>query len=630
MFLKKSITKYQENINKNRFKDKFHLILYCRVLIYLEKEIDEESIDRLIEYIDNETNYLTISDTLGFFFYAQKYDFIFELGVKYQDKFEQIVLDILSLSLQDEKLNLNILKKFISKLKPLSRSENILLSEVYQKYGDFSNVLKLLKTEWEKEQDIKIGVNILINLLNTFFTKGDIDKNEIERFIQYLISNSNLYEKLELPIYVSQYYFREKQFQRAFEIFNYAVLQTNIDNLTQNEKDMIAHTFGFPIEVDENYNYKSDINNQILQKDNVQYIIDKYEVSQNFKTLFNFETLSEDEFYLLKSDLDESNIKCISSFLSEYFLYNFSTKVQRFTIDKSFEENPLKFFEDKLTPYKKAEAESYEAYNNIEFISLYELFSNYEEYPKKIEKLLEDEKIIFFSGYNYLIEAPKILTFSSIIFLKHIDRLDLILNYENIYIQRSVLNWIFTKLKENTKENIYWKELYQLLNKKKDKIVDDTDIAFPFPNSEKLDVIEFQQFFGILDFKAIILSLQKNFQLISEDYSHLQFIGDVLGNENIPTNSSYLITNELAKQNNIDENSSLIEKLHKRNYKYILPFYSGFIESIEKIDILINNEVPIIEKIPKQHLLMHKITKEYGWLDDYVKFKRESILRKKQ
>lgn len=261
--------------------------------------------------------------------------------------------------------------------------------------------------------------------------------------------------------------------------------------------------------------------------------------------------------------------------------------------------------------------------------------SNYKNYFELIPFLLKSNIHNFNSGkINYKDKSINtILTFSSIIFLNHIGYLEKVLERKDVFIQRTVINWLreylisldVTKMPikfdyiedskpvfySNTKEEveefkISIQELIKLiLENCADRIIDDHLEILPIKGSYEI----LAKHIGSQEFQAFSFSINKKFQIITEDTIYNMMFDVFKYNKAFISNSLSLLEDILSYEELRDLRISLFLK----KYKYVLPE-----QYILNLITYMKNED--ITKLQSKEYELIKIVDNYGWLDEIKRY----------
>jgi len=262
-----------------------------------------------------------------------------------------------------------------------------------------------------------------------------------------------------------------------------------------------------------------------------------------------------------------------------------------------------------------------------------------------IPYLLEHDEFNFNAGkINYKpAEIKKILTLSSIIFLNNLNLLEQILERDDIYIQRTMINWLkdyslsitfgqmpteFSYLDElnqkpilyvNTQEDIdSFKQvvlnlLSILIEKCENKIIDDHLEILPIKNSYEM----LSNHMGKQEYQAFAYCINHNFQIITED-SIFNMLFDVMKFNKTFISNSLILVEEIM---NYEELRDLKIDLFKKSYSEVIDtnYLQNLLAYMNSDDVL---------KLHPQEIELVKISNSYGWLESIKQYYNNKFSRK--
>jgi hypothetical protein len=331
-------------------------------------------------------------------------------------------------------------------------------------------------------------------------------------------------------------------------------------------------------------------------------------------------------------------------------------KSDNFFSIQSLPNDPLAGIQEFMHEEAIRDKDKLQAYSDGEDIPFWRLAKNrYEGYFSLIPTLLELPDINFNSGHNNPMpfEVKKILTFSSIVFLDHINMLDRVLARKDIFIQQTTVGWLldFIKSLDNEDEILRihsdGKELYKNISDKNSiqrtqeyfialatkvttqgNVIDDRDAILELKDSYDM----LAPSMGRQEYKALAFSYKNNYQIITEDRIFEMLFKQFKFNTTMLSNSMSLIGSIIKEP---DELLEIYQSLHNKHYKYILNEAS--IKSILN-KYVYEKPTYLMQAYPSKLLSMIvQIAYSYGWMDEideyydkYYAFKSPMLIAPKQ
>ncbi|OOX89116.1 hypothetical protein BOQ00_06630, partial [Campylobacter coli] len=336
------------------------------------------------------------------------------------------------------------------------------ISSIYLNCGEYKKSLKITQDLWnDKNLDKTILSKYTLSILQNYYDnyKEILDNDLLIKAINHLkadLDNLNLIELMQL-LYHSLLFYKKIDADIIFKL-NKQLLECPINNLDQETIDYIYRIY---------CKYVANNNGDIIQ-DVILYDKNTKQAYIN-KSYYNKIDTSYDCISIIDSfefDLklkDDNYIKC--SIFSDIYFTIISQKnppnVYQINIDNN---NPLESFIkefNNITFSIKQEREKLIWQFNNQNCYLFHLKNSLGfDYIELIPMLIEDENINFHSNKCIPYSGNKILTFSSIVLLQHINKLDIVLQRKDIFIPKSIILEIQDKIKyiENPKN----KETYSL------------------------------------------------------------------------------------------------------------------------------------------------------------------------
>lgn len=377
--------------------------------------------------------------------------------------------------------------------------------------------------------------------------------------------------------------------------------------------------------------------NICYEKDGIAYVDSHYTIVEENQKNYGFQSISKDKFFIISQDDNYQKSSLFHRIVGPFAFRVNNPNLVTFQMDES-KENPL---EDMMSFIKAQSSDTrnlFERYSNGKEIGFYPLSkSNYRNYFTLLPYLLEHNEFNFNAGkINYkLPEIKKILTLSSIIFLNNLNLLEQVLEREDVYIQRTMLNWLkeysstitfghlptdFSYLDElnqkptlhvDTQEDI---EIFRqlilnllslLIDKCEKKIIEDHLEILPIKNSYEM----LSNHIGKQEYQAFAYCINHNFQIITED-SIFKMLFDVMKFNKTFISNSLVLVEEIMSY---EELSDLKIDLFKKNYNEVIDtvYVQILLEYMSSDDVL---------KLQPEEIELIKIANCYGWLEDIKKY----------
>ena len=624
----------KDNIDKLKNEKDNSIISYKLFLVfshYHNIEIDEEELVNKIEDMKKENlSYKFILNLFRILLDLNKEIIAYNLIVFYKKKFDNNLLTgTFKILDTNKRINLYNLKKFLSEIENDCDSMNSYIGNIYLSFGDNYNSFIYLTKVWKLNKTLELAktlFTIILNLKISLYHNNSIEEDRILKEIEYyLLKTDEIYFKLLLILNK----FKEENIFEAIIFFNHTILESNINDIKENEYSIINQIFTLKSNHNEN-SFLDNTLNLLIDNNGTKVINSHYDINPTVNEVFEFTQASFTGLELLKS---KNNKKSLFDYLILYFVQS-NNVVYNDSI-----ENSLNKIKEELKESNKQINVQIKKHNNEQDktpLTFYSIISSYERYPSIINYSVYNKNNIFFTGLNIPFGNKKLLTFSSIIFLKSLDLLRETLSHNDIYIQSSIKNWItehIIELTQQDKESLsvfydsnsdslykeentnrddkkkYWLDILEVITNfdEKKRLINDHSSVLPFKDLKST----FIEYWGIFDYHALAFSLENNYQIISEDNMHFKFIegfNDNKWNHVPPTNSSFIIQSLNDRIKAID----LIFQLHKNNYKYIINEKYASEMITESIISRKNYYYCEQETLSLSRILL--IIDDYGWL----------------
>lgn len=645
--LRQNIKEIYEKYVSKKNEDLLTAIIYLKTSKELKLDISMDFLERIKETLSTTENlhdYFVKSLVKILFKIDSKYTF--SLVLKVSPLYPYLIAETMLLSSKIINVNLYDFQNFTEQIdEKLILDKFSYYANIGTVYGSFFHYYKTYKyylLAWQEKNDIGIGKAILDLIVRMKNINIVLEDKEVFADIYAFLQYHKAFTKVETALLGTYYHFQNKEWSDGIKYYNKSLLEANIDELNITSFDMIGSLYFKSIMDVENESLfdisenllitESPLFNMIFTKDkdqlNAIYIkpfnqiqwlnhnskiyINSIYKNLEIKTLFDKHVIyflsSKDYLTLSKYVKNQS----LFHYISNKLIYR-ANNVHPVTIGA----NPDNQFEEIFELVKKSaerNKEIFDNYNSGKFVSFYFLSKAcYENYPPLMfRELLEKQENIFDAGKNICIkDAKKLLSISSLLFLKYLGYLDKVLALENIYVQETVLNWVeltknslkYDKTKmsmsyengnfykhertEKEKEGLIqvYEELYELLiniSYKERRIIKDYEFTLPYKLS--VDVI---MKIGHLDIYAMSYVIINEYQLITEDISISKFLS-ILNAKVFPISNSMSLLMEVLEQK---EFINKAYDLHKRQYSETIS--PTGVRVLENFILSENSKVPL-------------------------------------
>ncbi len=585
-------------------------IVYYFLNLKLKKIASNDELKKLYSKLDTTLSCEFIKDII-LFFQEQNFNAWKDIILNFKDKYNGLVE--LALSYFYHNINIYQFENFIKNIDQTLYQKEI--SSIYLNYDEYEKSLKITQNLWNDENlDKTILSKHILSILQKCYDnyKEILDNDLLTKAINHLkadLDNLNLIELMQL-LYHSLLFYKKIDADIIFKL-NKQLLECPINNLDQETIDCICRIY---------CEYVANNNGDIIQdiilydKNTKQAYISKSYYNK-IDTSYDYINIIDGFEFDLKLK-DDNYIKC--SIFSNIYFTIISQKnlpnVYQINIDNN---NPLESFMEVFNnitfPIKQEREELIWQFNN-QNCYLFHLKNGLGfDYIELIPMLIEDENINFHSNKCIPYSGNKILTFSSIVLLQHINKLDIVLQRKDIFIPKSIVLEIQDKIKyiENPKN----KETYSLSSNGFAKI-DNSKVKEKLEHILKL--VDSKQIIddtnhpiGIL--KDIPISLKREigifsiccinqYQLITED----RFFGYLAEEINAPQ----IVSNAMSL---LIEEKDYIDKailLDSKKYSYVFGEYM-----VNNINATCLYENISSYNISNRDKKMIQIINKYGFLD---------------
>jgi hypothetical protein len=634
------IIKYLDN---NKYNNLDILLAFIESKNYVNIKIQDENIDKLIEFSLDENNIQArILDVIKLLKKLGKRKEYLHLALSKQNVFNGIIFETLKICEKDKNLYFKDFEDFVSNMENKDYY-NVIIGNIYVKHDRLDKALNYYYLESKRNNNKEAMIALLQVSWDNFHISHKIIENskQIEIFNLLIVRKEHL--KLEDLIFLLMYSIHIlKDTRQILPIVNQELLNLDIQNLDNSLKvslsDIFTQTsFGILSNYNDMFLYDSNL---CLVQDGKTYIQNNYIILEENKNNFGLYLIDDNEYFLKEQDNIYKKKSLFHRIVGPFAFQCENPNMFEMKLDENSKE-PLHELFDFMSQQTNYTKDLFQRYSDEKFRGLYALANkNYKNYFTLIPYLLNSKTMNFNSLHvNYLPnEKKKILTLSSIIFLSEINQLEIVLKRDDIVIQQTFVNWLkdysqtidytnmpqdFTYLDEKghkfipfTDDSIKQAEsfkasIFKIINViLKCKIIDDTSENLPIKETYSM----LAPHIGNQEYKALAYCVNHNYQIISENNVFGMLFDTMKYNKVFISNSISLLTETL--KNDIYRN--LIIDLHMKRYKYVLNdnYVNGLLNFMKKHDIsdLLDEEKELI-----------KIASSYGFLDKIKQYYRKKF-----
>jgi len=632
-------------INDLKKENQFYFnILYLEATLKLNTLYNEDII--LIRFKENvKATFLTyffLLKVLEILKQLKEYDMYIFLVNKYLNIYDYIIDKSLDLLIKDKDLTFNFIEKYISEFEGvIPKKNNIRISELFLLFGSRSKYIEYMNKSWDEEKSITLSRNLLsVILKNNLEGKYSVEMNKAYNFLDENKENLDIEESIIYAIFS----LKLKRYNSIICLNN--IILDNHNNLGEKELKLLENLYIlFLNEKKLNITIKQ---NEVITLKNKTYYSKYYDIPSEIRDTYNMYPVETAQLFIYSRKKGASSnylILILLGYLKNYF--NGIKEIHGNTTEETIEniKKQLKALnsEKLMENYMSKDIGS----------SMYSFSQNeYYKYPAIFDLLFQEKKGFFVKKENY--KTKKILTISSIIFLKSINKLNGIKKLHNIYIQQSVIDYI-EDLCRNTEKKVhkmsinydqttdslviielkkkdissiekYWFSIYEfILAFPKENILSDEEIIKPFRLDDDTENNLINNL-GILAYKALFLSITNDYQLITEDKA-LYFMLKNIHTAIKPINSTFLLMLNFNDYENLLTFNDLLNKGYKNIY------YEKHIKNLtfkllmeQSLNLVINfnsdlkNYIEFMEEYPLKKEFLERINPIYFVNIDYANY----------
>ena len=575
-----------------------------------------------------------VLDMLGKNNLSEKY---LSIGIELQSN-PNILEQVLKLCITDDQLSIPQFEKF--KIKLNVNVDNRLIGDFFLKHQKLKEAYHYYTAYWQESVNDHVDFKLHVAIISLYYCSSryysinymqsnnriNVEQDNIFRsFIENNIARLNAKQICQLSYFIIVV---EKNLEHGFKLLNKYLLSTDYNSIDHEIKLLLASMFFLLIIHKNEFNTDNIFNNIVIEKDSNCYIDNSiYKIIDPSYSILDKEN---NDFELLNYD-PNSEIKSLFHCICNHFLDEL--KGNNFQVLYCSQDDPLSSLKPLLDGQAKSSSQKFTDYSKGNNIAFHQMVGEYHKYFPLIKELINRKDIKFHAGECFFVSnIKKILTLSSIIFLDYIGELDYVLSRDDVFIQKTLMDWLGYFIRELDKtneifnlfsdgENIYRdikskqhielnkKTLLTLatkLNKFSSKIIDDSDEIFWFGESFDLLV----PLIGLQEYRALAYAFKNGFQIISEDRAFNLFTNELGLKKYIVSNSIALIDHHSKIMNN---KFSFYTKLHNIGYGYI--FDQNNISNYFLDKILNNRSFLSHLRISKWLGFFACLAFDYGWFE---------------
>lgn len=626
-----SVEKYLE---ENKHNEINFLLAHIEYQLFLNNPIDFKDINKLLEFCDS-CIYPRLIDAIKVLVKLKRIEYL-QLALLKENEFEGIIYKILTICEKDKDLLFDTFHEFVEQIQNKDNL-NFILGRIYSKYNKLNIAFYYFYNEYKNSKNI----NAMFEVLNTahFIYSNSGEKFEYQKQKEVFTSILGEVYNFDIKNLLFLLGYEITLLQSAsniLPILNQKLLEQDINRLDNDLKINLSNIF---MQTEFNRtNYQCIFlcsDNLCFEKDGITYVKDNYNILEENQKNYSFQLIDDNEYFLKNSDNNFVKSSLFHRIVGPFAFRCDNPMFIPIKIDETKKE-PL----EDLFKFMKNQTDNtkdlFQRYSDGEKIGLFPLSqSSYKNYFELIPFLLESNKYNFNTGKIHYKEESinTILTLSSMIFLNHVGYLEKVLQRKDVFIQRTVINWLkeylvsldatkmpikFNYIEDskpifysNTEEEIeefkisIQKLIKLILENCTDRIIDDHLEILPIKGAYEI----LAKHIGSQEFQAFSFAINKKFQIITEDTIYNMMFDVFKYNKAFISNSLSLLEKILS----YDELRDLKIRLFSKKYKYVLSEQNvlNFINLMNKKDIS-----PLIEK----ECELIRIMDNYEWLDEIKRY----------
>lgn len=616
-------------LEENKYTELDCLLAFLEYQYYLDISINDVDIEKLLEFSNDSIIVARIVDAIKLLQQLGKREEYLALALTKQDAFYSVIFETLKVCEEDKDLLFSSFDDFVNKIIDKEIYSTV-IGRIYLKYDKLDIVFSNYYLEFKRNKTLWIMFELL-NMGLAFYNKsGEVfdNKKQLE-VLNDIVADIDKLEIQNLIFLLNYVIIIHGDTKQVLPYLNQRLLELDINELNSDIKIDLSNMY-FQTQFDlQNYaaifNYED---NFCLVNDGKTFIKGNYSVLEINQNNFGFVIVDDNKYFIMKQDESYKEQSLFHRIVGPFAYRCDNPSMQEFSFDANAEE-PMSEIFDMIKQQSLHTKDLFQRYSDGKLIGLYTLAQGkYSKYFSLIPYLLENKNINFYSGeINYYPEVNKILTLSSIVFLSNIGQLDEVLKREDVFIQRTLINWLkeystkidfismpteFSyldeienpKLHRNTNDGV--EQLKSLVFKlvqdiiKNCKIIEDQLEVMPIKGANEMLANQI----GKQEYQALAYCLNHKFQIITEDRIFNMLFGTMKLNMPMASNSLLL----LEDIRSYEELRGLRIELHVKKYKNVLDknYMHNLIVFMQKHDLY---------NLEDEEKELIKIVDGYGWIN---------------
>lgn len=616
-------------IEENKYNSLEYILSYFEISLYKDTLLSEDDINKLEEYgnkeIKTEGRVLLVLNMLQRVNHHKKF---LDLAISKQGLFKSVIAKTLKLCTKDRNILLNDFDKFVTRIENKDKV-NADIGNIYNERSHLENAFKHYFMYFEQNKGIEIAKIVLTVSWQYYhkFNNKMINNIQQTKVYNYLIGQLDELETDLLLIIFGYSFVIEKNTSNIYGALNQFILNTPIESMDKELKIALSNVHIQTMIVSKKVQDELILveSNKCLVKDGYTYIKTYFNIDESYIKKYGFRTIDEDEYALkLEDELFEE--QSLFHRLVGPFAYRCENpEIMTFEINTK-SKNPMESLVDFMGEQTKINQNIFKKYDENKDVSLYKLSSNqYKNYFSLVPFLIENT-IRFNSGFvnPKPTSIKKLLTLSSLIMLEHLNMLDEVLKRSDIFIQRTVVDFLIVfeeeissntelikKLSDNFTYNILLNaeqedesmKILSIIKKIRihKQIVNDHKEVFPVKGISEL----LESFIGVQETQALAYAMKHQYQIITEDRMYYRLTAILNIKNSMLSNCMGIIFSTLQ---DINKSNMLRMQLHQKNYFPVLETnYSKILE-----DFMFTVDFDTLTESNKE---LFRIAYSYGCLD---------------
>ncbi|MDY4427265.1 MAG: hypothetical protein SPE20_07930 [Helicobacter sp.] len=590
-------------------------IIYYFLNLKLKNSVSRNELKELYPKLDTTLSCEFIKDII-LFLQERNFNAWKDIILKFKDKYNGIIELALEYFLNSENIDIVEFENFIQNIDKSLYLEQIF--NIYFKNKKYEKSLEIGKILWNdiRVDKIILSKNILL-VLQQYYEAFQTNLDETLYVKAFNTLKANI-DALDLKEIVQLLYhhiiFRKEVDEDLITKINRQLLRLSINEIDEVIINYVHLLFSIVTKI------QRVTQDTILfdQKTKKAYINQRYykEVSNSYEYIT---IIDEAEFYLKSNGTNYHSESLLTESLLSYIYITIIAKkdslpfVKKINIDPNSPARALiEQIKSLMEPINQQRGELINKFHEKKCY-LHDLKNGLgADYVDLIPYLIEEVNINFYSCKCIPYDGKKLLTFSSIVFLQHINKLDVVLKQENIFVPKSVFLYIKDEIEsiEKSRDENYSLRSHGFIKKDMTKIKNKLQLILKMLNSNQIidDTEEFISLCDELDIDTqkelnlFYICLPNQYQLITED----RFFGYLAEEIDAPQIVSNAMSLLIEEKDYIDQAILLDSK----KYSYVFGEYVAY--NINATCLYKNISSHNISNRDKQML---QIIDKYGFLD---------------